>query len=488
MKPLYSLAKLRELELQHQAAGLIEQAGLAAANFSKQLLGLDGDAVLVMVGPGNNGGDALVAARYLKTWWHRVTVVFTGQRNRLPQDAAHAYEAWLACGGEVLTEIPAGQRWHLLIDGLFGIGLQRDLDAHYRDLIATINQLQIPILSLDIPSGLCMRTGRVLDTAIRADHTLTFIGLKPGLFTLDGPDHAGHVQLADLGIDAGYSQGSLLDDVPAMLRPRKLNSHKGSNGSVGVIGGAEQMVGAALLAGRAALLLGAGRVYCGVLAQQAPAVDEAQPELMLRQAESLMAGEALAVLAVGPGMGQSAAAAALLEQALRSSPLLLLDADALNLVAGNAALRRLLQQRQAGTTVITPHPGEAATLLVCSTQEIQQDRVVSALKLAVDLGVVTVLKGCGSVIALPDGRWYINHSGNPGLASAGMGDTLAGMIAALAAQGLSLEQATLLGVYLHGRAADDLVAQGIGPIGLTASEVAHHARTLLNRWVKESGN
>ncbi|MCB5187930.1 NAD(P)H-hydrate dehydratase [Methylobacillus caricis] len=488
MKPLYSLARLRELEQQHQAEGLMEKAGLAAAGLSKELLGKDGYAVLVMAGPGNNGGDALVAARHLKAWWHQVTVVFTGQRNKLPDDAAHAYDAWLACGGEVLAEIPAGQSWHLVIDGLFGIGLQRDLHEPYCRLVETINQLKVPVLSLDIPSGLCMQSGRVLGAAVQASHTLSFIGLKPGLFTLDGPDHAGRVQLADLGIESGKAQGYLLDDVPASLPPRKLNSHKGSNGSVGVVGGAEHMVGAALLTGRAALQLGAGRVYCGLLAGQAVGVDYVQPELMLRQAQSLIELDALTILAVGPGMGQSVVAAALLEQVLRSSRPLLLDADALNLVAGSVALRRLLQQRQPGTVVITPHPGEAASLLSCNTTGTQQDRIGSALRMAEELGAVTVLKGCGSVIAFPDGRWFINHSGNPGLGSAGMGDTLSGMIAALAAQGLSLEQAALLGVYLHGVAADELVAQGIGPVGLTATEVALHARALLNRWVKDAVN
>jgi len=243
------------------------------------------------------------------------------------------------------------------------------------------------------------------------------------------------------------------------------------------------MVGAALLAGRAALLTGAGRVYAGLLAENAPAVDCAQPELMLRDAKTLFDLDHLTALVIGPGLGRGSVAESSVQRALHYPAPLLLDADALTMLAGNDDLRWQLRERTAGATVLTPHPGEAATLLGCSTAEVQTDRLAGALKIAATYNAITVLKGCGSVIAVPDGRWYVNASGNPGMACAGMGDVLSGIIGGLTVQGMDLLDATLLGVYLHGAAADSLVADGVGPLGLTASEVALEARNLLNEWI-----
>jgi len=483
MKPLYDLAQLREIEQRHAAEGLMEKAGLAAASMARKLLQEHEYSMLVLAGPGNNGGDALVAARHLRAAWYQVTVVFVGDSTRLPADAAAAYEAWIAAGGELLNEIPPHGRWQLVIDGLFGIGLSRKLDARYCELIGQVNALGLPVLALDIPSGLCMATGRVLGAAVKASHTLSFIGFKPGLFTLDGPDHAGEVHLETLGLAQAntIATGMLVDQPPALPLPRARNSHKGSHGSVGVIGGAEHMTGAAILAARAALLLGAGRVYCGLLAHQPWVLDTAQAELMLHDAATVPALSS--VLAVGPGMGTSSAAMAVLHEVLGQSQSLVLDADALNLVAAHHSLQQALKGRPLASTVLTPHPGEAARLLGCRNDEVQADRIASALKLARTYQAAVVLKGCGSIIALPDGRWFVNRSGNPGMASAGMGDTLCGIIAALLAQSMGMEQAVLLGVYLHGAAADALVERGIGPIGLTAGEVAWAARDLLNAWV-----
>lgn len=483
MKPLYSLAQLRDMESAHADQGLMEKAGLAAARFAHELLKGQECAVLVLAGPGNNGGDALVAARILKEAGCQVQVVFIGEQDKLPPDAAAAYAAWQATGGETCAVIPAHGQWQLVIDGLFGIGLSRDLGTPYRELIQQVNALNLPVLALDIPSGLCMATGRVLGAAVRARHTLSFIGLKPGLFTLDGPDHAGEVHLETLGVESTCVNvaGAVIDQSPALPLPRKLNSHKGSHGSVGVIGGAEHMAGAAILASRAALLLGTGRVYCGLLASQPLVLDAGQVELMLRDVGSVP--NLSNVLAIGPGLGTASAVLAVLREVLHLPQPMVLDADALNLVAAHADLQMQLRQRLPGTTVLTPHPGEAATLLGCGNAEVQADRIASALKLAREYRAVVVLKGCGSIIAMPDGRWFINHSGNPGMASAGMGDTLCGIIAALLAQAMDMEAAVLLGVYLHGTAADTLVAKGIGPVGLTASEVALAARELLNRWI-----
>ncbi|HQR50420.1 MAG TPA: NAD(P)H-hydrate dehydratase [Methylophilaceae bacterium] len=485
MTPLYLTSQIRTMEQAHGSAGLMEKAGLAAAELSRALLSEEADALLVLAGPGNNGGDALVAARHLRHDWHRVDVVFTGSADKLPADASDAYDAWLACGGEVLAAIPAGKGYGLIIDGLFGIGLTRELDVRHRDIVRQVNAMDVTVLALDVPSGLDADTGRILGCAIKADHTLAFLGLKPGLFTLDGPDHAGLVHVTDLGIEAdpsGAQPGWLIDTPPTLPAPRRRNSHKGSYGSAGILGGDTAMVGAALLAGRAALLAGAGRVYAGLLAEHAPVVDFGQPELMLRSAGTLFDIAPFGVLAAGPGMGRSQRAEAALLRAIHTPAPLLLDADALHLIAANDQLRDQFHQRTHGN-ILTPHPGEAAALLGCSVAEIQADRVASALDIAQACNAITVLKGCGSVIATPDGRWFVNASGNAGLASAGMGDVLSGLIAALVAQDMTPEAATLLGVYLHGAAADSLVGAGVGPVGLTASEVAQEARDLLNQWI-----
>lgn len=475
---------IRAIEQSHPSAGLMERAGQAAAVLAAELV-KHGLPILVLAGPGNNGGDALVAARRLKQAWHAVDLVFTGDAARLPPDARAAFEDWLACGGAVLDAIPPGKRYGLVIDGLFGIGLARALDQQHEKLIRQVNAMAASVLALDVPSGLDADTGNLWGCAIAADHTLTFLGLKPGLFTGDGPDYAGVAHVSDLGVEAALSEqqhGWLIDTPPALPAPRRKNSHKGNFGAVGILGGESAMVGAALLAGRAALHCGAGRVYVGLLAENTPAVDFGQPELMLRTAETLFDVDHFSALVVGPGMGRHPQAQAALQRAIDHPAPLLLDADALCLIAAHQALRAAFRQRSP-SNLLTPHPGEAAALLACSVADIQADRIASALAIARDYHAITVLKGCGSVIATPAGAWFINASGNPGLASAGMGDVLCGIIAALVAQGMTAQHATLLGVYLHGAAADRLVDAGVGPVGLTASEVAQEARDLLHRWI-----
>jgi hydroxyethylthiazole kinase-like uncharacterized protein yjeF len=466
---------------------LMEQAGRATAELASELIGEQGSSVLIFAGPGNNGGDAFVAARYLKAWFYRVAVVFAGDPFKLSGDAAKAYQAWRDIDGDIHDLVPRERRWDFVIDGLFGIGLTRALSDKPAELVTFINELGAPVLAIDVPSGLDADTGRVMGRAVHADHTITFIGLKPGLFTLDGPDHCGKIHLRDLGLDAlavTQAAGSLLSpaSVQATIKPRRANSHKGTYGSVGIIGGAAGMVGATWLAGRAALNLGAGRVYVGAIDGNAPAIDPVQPELMLRSAESVLKLDHLTVLAVGPGMGQSAQAKGLLKNALRAELPVVLDADALNIIAQEPILRRAVPRR-AAPTVLTPHPGEAARLLGSSNAEVQNDRINIAVGLAKRYNAHVVLKGAGSICVRPDGAWEINVTGNAGLASAGQGDVLTGMIGALLAQGYEPAGALRAAVYLHGAAADHCVANGIGPIGLTASDVIREARGLINRQI-----
>jgi hydroxyethylthiazole kinase-like uncharacterized protein yjeF len=241
------------------------------------------------------------------------------------------------------------------------------------------------------------------------------------------------------------------------------------------------MAGAALLCARAALRLGSGRVYLGLIDDDAPALDPQQPELMIRRPDRLLAAE-LTALACGPGMGDGARAAALIEEACRLDVPLVLDADALNRIAENGELRRDVKARRA-PTLLTPHPAEAARLLGRRPRDVQNDRVAAACELAADFNAHVALKGCGTVVAEPRGAWSINSSGNPGLATAGSGDVLTGIVTALLAQGWPARQALPAAVHLHGLAADSLAARRVGPIGLTAGELIDGARECLNRWI-----
>ncbi len=484
--PLYSTADIRRIESRHTTSPLMERAGFAAARLVRTLAADSGKPILIFAGPGNNGGDAFVAARYLKQWFFAVTVVFGAEAAKLPADAAAAHAQWLAAGGTTVDSLAAGD-WSVAVDGLFGIGLTRDIEGRYASWIDAINKLGAAVIAIDIPSGLDADTGRVHGNCVRATHTVTFIGAKPGLLTLDGPDHCGEIFLDDLDLDHGTdtAPGCVLGAGTAsrVLAPRLRNTHKGSHGSVGIIGGNTGMVGAVLLAGRAALKLGAGRVYVGLLARAAPLLDAAQPELMLRTADELLKLDHLTCLAIGPGLGMSSDAGTYLrwtlELALASKLPLVIDADALNGIAASSELKVILKQIVIAK-ILTPHPAEAARLLGCSTRDVQADRIAAATALSELYNAHVVLKGAGSICASRGQPWRINTSGNPGMASAGMGDVLTGIIAALLAQGVAPQRAMDVSVWLHGAAADHCVANGVGPAGLTASDTIDAARQLLN--------
>lgn len=478
---------LRRIEAQYADRPLMQRAGLAAADFAGELAVDRERPVLVLAGPGNNGGDAFEAARLLRERFFAVHVVFAGDSGRLPADAAAARQRFLAAGGTTGEAIPDEAHWGLIIDGLFGIGLARPPEGRCAELIAAANRLAgrdaCPLLALDCPSGLNADTGAAFAPCIRASHTITFISAKPGLLTADGPDHCGEIRVAGLDLPPFAPDGGTIAPATfaACLKPRRNNTHKGSFGGAGILGGSRSMVGAALLAGRAALKLGTGRVYVGLLDPEPPTVDPVQPELMLRRVDTLFQAD-LQALACGPGLGQSGEAVRLLEQALKCPLPLVLDADALNILATDGRLEGNLYNRVA-PAVLTPHPAEAARLLESSTREIQADRVGAARELARRYASHVVLKGCGSVVATVDGRWWINTTGNPGMATAGMGDVLTGLVVALLAQNWPADAALLAAVHLHGAAADRLVADGIGPVGLTAGEVIDAARQLFNAWI-----
>jgi len=485
LSPVLDVAEVRALEVQYGALPLMELAGLASAEAARRMAGDRGGPIVVLAGPGNNGGDAFVAARWLMSWFHDVKVVFAGDAQRLPPDAAAAWQAFVAAGGATAPAVD-GARPALIIDGLFGIGLTRPTDGACAAWIEWANGAGAPILSLDIPSGLDANTGTAQGATIRATATATFIARKPGLLTADGPDHCGEISVHSLGLEVpSTSRGHQLDwptleaMLPVVLARRSRNVNKGTFGTLGILGGTEGMGGALILAGRAAMRTGAGKVWLGFLMADPPKIDASMPELMLRHAGPVLDANPDA-LVVGPGLGQSDAARSLLQRALAWPIPIALDADALNLIARDPTLLAATRSRSA-PTLATPHPGEAARVLATSVENVQSDRMGAARELAQRLAANVVLKGAGSVLAHPDGTWDINASGGPALATAGSGDVLSGLLGALLAQGLPAKTALRYAVCLHGATADALVAQGIGPLGLTASELPDGARALLNR-------
>jgi len=492
---LLRVAAVRKLEAAALArapdAALMERAGDAVARLAATMTAERGGIVIVLAGPGNNGGDALVAARLLHERGIGVRVALLDEPSRYRGDAAIAWSRWrevASTDADPIDPLPAIADAVLVIDGLFGIGSNRAPSGKARDWIVAVNAVDVPVLSIDVPSGVDADTGHVADLAFDADRTITFIADKPGLHTGDAVDHVGVVAVEKLGIDdeaafaigdAGCINGP--SRFERLFAPRRLNSHKGSNGSVAVIGGDHGMVGAALMASRMALHAGAGRVYVKLIAEDAPTYDVLHPELMLRASLDGLDANAFAI---GPGLGHGDAARELIIHAIDHAKTLVIDADALNLISKDTDLASRVSSRPAkglAPAVLTPHPLEAARLFGSDVETIQRDRMVSATTLAARFASVVVLKGAGTIIAAPDGSWVINTTGNPALGTGGTGDVLCGLVAGLLAQHLAPFEAACAAVWLHGAAADDLVGAGIGPLGLTASELIPAIRARINR-------
>jgi hydroxyethylthiazole kinase-like uncharacterized protein yjeF len=489
--PLYSVAQIRAIEQAAQAqlppGTLMQRAGEAASTYALEVLGgLPPGRILVLAGPGNNGGDALEVAANLADLGANVDVVHLAGAAPSPE-TQRALERARAGRARFIADIDAEYSCCLVVDGLFGIGLARPLADSARELVERTPALACPVLALDVPSGLDADTGAVIGpdgVAVRATHTITFLGDKPGLHTGDGCDHAGRVHVTRLDVAGLHTETAHARlNAPALfaglLAPRRRNSHNGTYGDVAVRGGARGMAGAGILAARAALYAGAGRVFVAAV-DPGPGLDPMQPEIMFRDGAGF-AFDGRTVVA-GPGLGDSALAVHLLSKVVEGTGPLVVDADALNLCAANPDLAARLAAH-AGATVLTPHPLEAARLLGVTASIVQADRLENARELAQRTGAVVVLKGAGSVIARPDGEVAVNTTGNPGLATGGTGDVLAGLVGTLLSQGWPAWEAALAGVWLHGAAADRLVASGIGPIGLTAGELPHAIRAALNALV-----
>jgi hydroxyethylthiazole kinase-like uncharacterized protein yjeF len=437
----------------------------------------------VVCGGGNNGGDGYVIARLARAAGLDAQVYAASDPDQLRGDAARAWSEYVAAGG--VAEPARGAKFAgagLIVDALLGTGLDRPVDGAYRDIVEAINSADAPVMAVDIPSGLNGSSGAIMAVAVRAALTVTFVGRKQGLYMNAGPEACGEVVFDDLDVPAEVMAGveptlRLFNqrEFATLLPARPADAHKGRFGHVLIVGGNHGMGGAVRLAGEAALRAGAGLVSIATRAATVPAVVAGRPELMCAPVGGAADLDALlaraTVVAIGPGLGQDEWAVALFEHALSQHQPLVLDADALNLLAG--------QPQRRDSWVLTPHPGEAGRLLGISTAAVQADRVAALRLLTERYGGVSLLKGRGTLVGLGDEIPWLIDRGNPGMATAGMGDVLTGTVAGILAQapGAGLNAAAAA-AWVHALAGDR--AAVAGERGLLAGDVLDELRTCLN--------
>lgn len=484
-KNLYTAEQTRELdrvtmeEFEVSGTVLMERAGTTAFDTLKQHWS-DAKTLCIVCGIGNNGGDGFVVARLAHEQGLQVEVLIVGESQKIKGDALAAKQRLEGCG--VTTQVYGNGKLplaDLVVDAVFGTGLNGAVSGDAVYAINAINQHGTPVLALDIPSGLLADTGSVLGEVVQADVTISFIGLNQGLLTAKGPDCCGELIFDDLQIPSAVkvkvpSAVKRLNIPSPIFKKRDKDSHKGLFGHVLVIGGDVGMSGAARLACEAALRTGTGLVSLATRYAHASMINSARPEIMSypaeRDNEIAFLLEKADVVAIGPGLGKSEWSATLFAAVLNTVKPLIVDADGLNLLA--------IEPSQRDNWILTPHPGEAARLLDISIKEVQADRFSAVKQLAEKFGGTVILKGCGSLI-YSEGITYLCDEGNPGMASGGMGDVLTGIIASLLAQGFSLTDAAKVGVHLHA-AAGDAAAKGAGERGLLASDLMPSIRRLVN--------
>lgn len=434
---------------------------------------------IIFCGAGNNAGDGYVIAKLAIQSGLKVKVYYLSDPNNLTGNAYTAYQDYIQVGGQSNTFNSSLNLDNcIIVDALLGTGLNREISGNYAKAITLINHCPCPVISVDIPSGLHADTGAVMGCAINAEQTVSFIGLKQGMFTGFAAEHCGQIIYSSLNIPETIFQSvnhsSRLLTQPFLPRRHRC-IHKGNNGHVLVVGGEIGFSGAIRLTAEAALRSGAGLVSVATRISHSGYINMMRPELMCHGIEdpndlTPLINKASTIV-IGPGLGQSPWAKNLFKHVVDSNKALIIDADALNLLAKQPIYRK--------NWILTPHPGEASRLLNCSTDKIADNRFFATSQLQKQYGGIAILKGAGTLIS--DGnKMSISTTGNPGMASGGMGDVLAGMIAALAAQKLSLALASMTAVYLHGEAAD-LSARKKGEIGLLASDLMPHIRKLINR-------
>jgi len=438
--------------------------------------------IIVICGAGNNAGDGYVVARLAHEKGYSVRLVSMIDPEELKDDAATAWGAARAAG--LLTEafdVDALSRSDVVVDAIFGTGLNRDVEGRWAEIIDVINASTVPVLAIDIPSGLNADNGTLMGHAIRAAATVSFIGLKQGMFTAAGVDCCGVIGFDDLAVPASVYQQAQAScqrvdwlELRQHLPDRPKSAHKGLYGHALIIGGNYGMAGAVRLAAEAAARVGSGLTSVATRPEHVAAMAAARPEVMWHgvsgAAELRKLIDHATVIAIGPGLGQDNWAIELLEAVLQSGKPIVVDADALNLLA--------YEPIQYSNWVLTPHPGEAARLLGCSGYEINQQRFDAVKAIAEKFSAVTVLKGAGSLLYSAPGEIVLCSDGNPGMATGGMGDALTGIITSFIAQGFELFDAAKMGVALHAAAADKAAVSG--ERGLLAADVITTLRSLIN--------
>lgn len=487
MTPLYSSQAIRKIEAFAAASGadelaLMQKAGNAAYRFLETHWP-EARCIIVCCGKGKNAGDGFVLARAAKLAGRDPIIYLTKSIDQLSGITREVAEQAQAAG---VSMIPADQAesWEadLIVDALLGTGLRGEVDEFFANLIHAMNEATAPIFSLDISSGLNTDTGDVLGVAVKADATITFIALKPGLYTGKGPEHSGSVTLEQLGIDMAIlkkvdSVADLMswEEVSPILPRRKRDAHKGNYGHVLVIGGDYGMGGAVRMASESALRVGSGLVSVATRPEHVSVVNASRPEIMCHTVNNgfdlIPLLEKATVVVIGPGLGKSDWAQSLLEMVLKTNLPKLIDADGLNLLSQ--------MKSTSDNWILTPHPGEASRLLETSCYEVQDDRLQAAANIQKMYGGVVVLKGVGTIIQAKNQHPIICPAGNPGMATAGMGDVLSGVIGGLLAQGMSLHDAAKAGVFVHAKAADLAAEQG-GERGLLATDLMNYLRELVN--------
>lgn len=434
--------------------------------------------ISVVCGAGNNAGDGyLIATIALRAEYH-VQLISLVAEDKLQGDAARAKDAYIAAGGIITIDVKLlDKSTDLVVDALLGTGLDRVVSGKFADTIGYINALDIPVLAVDIPSGLNADTGNIMGCVIIANFTISFIVLKKGLFTGLAADYCGTVIFADLEVPDAIVQAQAVHEYliqPAKLAWRKASAHKGDFGHVLVVGSDYGYAGAIHLAARAALNSGAGLVSVATRKAHALQTHLFCPELMGHALEQIADIDSLCakatVLVLGPGLGQRDWAQSIWPTLIALDVPRVIDADALNLLAESPAY--------ADNWILTPHPGEAARLLQCTNADILQDRYAAVRAIQHQYGGICVLKGAGTLVCA-GADVYVNTTGNPGMASGGMGDVLSGLIGSFLVQKYSLLEAAQQGVYLHGLAAD-IAVEKKGQRGLHASEVIQFLRQVVN--------
>lgn len=466
-----SVYRLDQAAIEHDGLSGVELMRRAGERVWRELLSRwpEVSAITVLAGSGNNGGDAYVVALCARRDGVEVQFIHQGDPTRQSDTSRHFSRLWEQAGGTVEAWSGQDLRGEVIVDGLLGIGLQRDLDTDWQALIEALNQHSAPCVAIDIPSGLNARNGTAQPVAVRAALTVTFIGAKTGQFIADGPDYCGDLVFTDLGVSRATRRRVDADleviESGRLPAPRPRNSHKNRFGHVLIVGGDRGMSGAVALASSAALRSGAGLVTALVHPDCRGALGT-WPELMVLDWSALEDRLAQAsVVVIGPGLGDSDAAADCLQKLQQTELPLVIDASALR--------AEFLSGLRSTAAVITPHPGEAAQLLATTSDSIQADRIDAAERLVQRFGLVSVLKGSGSLVAAPGRVTQVNLRGNPGMATAGMGDVLAGMVAALIGQGLEPFDAARSAVLIHALAAEDW-CRGRDQTGLIASDVIAH--------------